>query len=156
VEVSADVSAKGRDVNRMTRWTLALALAAAAAAPLGCSKDEGKDGGKPGASAAGSRDAVLETWRKGGLAPSPFAAATVAFAKDCQSGNVNNVDVLLCELPSEAEAKTAEEQGLAWIGEATGISRAAGKLLIVAADRRKADPSGKTLNQLTKLLAPAK
>jgi hypothetical protein len=134
------------------RWTLVIMLAAAAAAPLGCSKDEGKDGGKPGAPTAGSRDGVLEAWRKGGLAPSPFAAATVAFAKDCQGGTVSNVDVLICEFPSEAEAKTAEDQGLAWVGETTGISRAAGKLLIAAADRRKADPSGKTLNQLTKLL----
>lgn len=132
------------------RWTLVIAIAVAAAAPLGCSKDSGK----AGAPTAGSRDVVLEAWRKGGLAPSAFTAATVAFAKDCQSGTVNNVDVLLCELPSEDEAKAAEEQGLAWIGDATGISRAAGKQLIVAADRRKADPSGKTLNQLTKLLTP--
>jgi len=140
------------------RWTLVmvLAAAAAAAAPLGCGKEEGKDGGKPGAPSAGSRDVVLEAWRKGGLAPSPFAATTVAFAKDCQGGTVNNVDVLICELPSEAEAKAAEDPGLAWVGDATGISRAAGKLLIAAADRRKADPSGKTLNQLTKLLAPSK
>lgn len=129
---------------------LAAALAAAAA---GCSKDEGK-GGPANAPSASSRDGVLETWRKGGLAPSAFTAATVAFAKDCQSGTVNGIDVLVCELPSEAEAKAAEEPGLAWVGEATGIARAAGKLLIAAADRRKADPSGRTLNQLTKLLTP--
>lgn len=126
------------------RWILLIAIASA----IGCSKDEGK----PSAPTASSRDAVLESWRKGGLAPSAFTAATVAFGKDCQSGTVNKVDVLLCEYPSDAEAKAAEEPGYAWVGDATGISRAAGKVLIAAADRRKADPGGKTINQLTKLL----
>lgn len=133
---------------------IALAAAALAAATAGCSKDEGKGGAPANAPSASSRDGVLETWRKGGLAPSAFTAATVAFAKDCQSGTVNGIDVLVCELPSEAEAKAAEEPGLQWVGETTGIARAAGKLLIAAADRRKADPSGRTLNQLTKLLTP--
>jgi len=126
------------------RWLLVIA------ALVGCSKDEGK----PGAPTAGARDEVIEAWKQGGLAPSAFAAATVPVGKDCKSGTVNNVDVLLCEFPSETEAKAAEDQGLAWVGETTGISRAAGKILIVAADRRKADPSGKTINQLTKLLIP--
>lgn len=128
----------------MKRWIFVIAAAA------GCSKEEGK----PGAPAASSRDGVLEAWKQGGLAPSAFAAATVAVGKDCRSGTVNGVDVLLCEFPSDAEAKAAEEPGLAWVGDATGISRAAGKVLIAAADRRKADPSGKTINQLTKLLVP--
>ena len=135
----------------MTRWILGIAVVLG----CGCSKDEGT-GGKPGgaAPAASSRGAVFEAWKKGGLTVSPFAAATVAFGKDCQSGAVNSVDVVLCEFPSDAEAKAAEEPGLAWVGEATGISRAAGKVLVAAADRRKADPSGRTINQLTKLLAP--
>ncbi|MBA3821230.1 MAG: hypothetical protein H0X17_20265, partial [Deltaproteobacteria bacterium] len=49
------------------------------------------------------------------------------------------------------ESKTAEAPGLAWVGEATGMSQAAGKVLVVAADRRKADPSGRTINQVMKL-----
>lgn len=130
------------------RWLLATSLLIALAA--GCGKDEGKN--TPQAS---SRDAVLEAWRKGGLAPSAFTAAKLDFAKDCQSGTVNGVDVILCEFPSDAEAKAAEDQGLAWVGETTGIARAAGKILIAAADRRKSDPSGRTLNQLTKLLTPS-
>jgi hypothetical protein len=127
-----------------------LVIALAVALFAGCGKEGGKN--TPQAS---SRDAVLESWRKGGLAPSAFTAAKVDFAKDCQSGTVNGVDVLLCEFPSDAEARTAEDQGLAWVGETTGIARAAGKILIAAADRRKADPSGRTLNQLTKLLTPS-
>jgi hypothetical protein len=128
----------------MKRWILVIV------AVIGCSKEEGK----PGAPSASSRDAVVEAWKKGGLEPSAFTAATVAIGKDCQSGTVNGVDVLLCEYPSDDEAKAAEEKGYVWVGETTGISRAAGKVLVVAADRKKADPSGKTLNQLTKLLTP--
>ena len=126
------------------RWLLVIALL------LGCSKEESK----PGGPTASARNDVLEAWKKGGLAPSAFTAATAAFGKDCQSGTINGVDVLVCEYSSDADAKAAEEQGLAWVGEVTGISRAAGKVLIVAADRKKADPSGRTLNQLTKLLTP--
>jgi hypothetical protein len=137
---------------RMQRRILGLTAAMIASLVAGgCSKEEGK----PNTPTASSRDGVVETWKKGGLAPSPLGAATVAFGKDCQSGKVNGIDVLLCEYPSEADAKAAEEQGLAWVGDTTGISRAAGKVLIVAADRSKADPSGRTLNQLTKLLTPA-
>lgn len=131
----------------VTRWLLVIAAAA------GCSKEEGAPG-KPGAPSASSRDGVIEAWKQGGLVPSPFTPATVALGKDCQSGTVNGVDVMLCEFPSAEEAKAAEEPGLAWVGQATGISRAAGQVLIAAADRRKADPSGRTINQLTKLLLP--
>lgn len=123
----------------------------ASLAAAGCSKEEGK----PNTPTASSRAGVVEAWKKGGLAPSPLGAATVAFGKDCQSGKVNGVDVLLCEYPSEADAKAAEDQGYTWVGDTTGISRAAGKVLIVAADRSKADQGGRTLNQLTKLLTPA-
>lgn len=137
----------------MQRWSLGLAAAmiASLAAAAGCSKEEGK----PNTPTASSRDGVLEMWKKGGLAPSPLSATTVAFGKDCQSGKVNGVDVLLCEYPSEADAKAAEDQGYTWVGDTTGISRVAGKVLIVAADRSKADQNGRTLNQLTKLLTPA-
>lgn len=137
----------------MQRWSfgLAAAMIASLAVAAGCSKEEGK----PNTPTASSRDGVLEMWKKGGLAPSPLSATTVAFGKDCQSGKVNGVDVLLCEYPSEADAKAAEDQGLTWVGDTTGISRAAGKVLIVAADRSKADQNGRTLNQLTKLLTPA-
>jgi hypothetical protein len=67
---------------------------------------------------------------------------------------VNKVDVLLCTFASEKEAKEAEEKGLQWVGDTTGASQAQGEMLIVAADRKKADPSGKTINQL--LTLPAK
>jgi hypothetical protein len=125
------------------RTSLLLVLALAAA--VGCSKD------KKGPS---SKDGVIEAWKKGGLEPSAFVDAKTDIGKSCSSGTVNKVDVLLCTFSSEKEAKEAEDKGLQWVGDNTGASQAQGEILIVAADRKKADPSGKTINQL--LTLPAK
>jgi hypothetical protein len=124
----------------MRGFMLMLALAA-------CSKGGGD---KP----AGPRDAVIAAWKADKLTPSAMAPATVAFGKDCQSGTIENLDVLVCSFASPAEAKAAEEQGLAWIGSVTGASQAHGAALIVVADRKKADPNGKIINQIVTL--PAK
>ena len=101
--------------------------------------------------ASDSREAVLDAWKKGGLTPSPFTPATVAVGKDCRSGTVGALDVLLCVFPSKAEAKQAEPAGLGWVGDVTGAAQAAGPVLVVVADRRKGDPSGRTINQMMKL-----
>lgn len=106
---------------------------------------------KSAGSAAGARDTVLDAWKTAKLTPSAMTPATVAFAKDCQSGTVEGIDVLLCSFASGAEAKAAEDQALAWIGQATGASQAHGAALVVLADRRKTDPSGRTINRLMKL-----
>jgi hypothetical protein len=119
-----------------------------------CGKSDSSANAAPfgeGASAAGPRDAVIDAWKKGGLTPSPLTPATVAVGKDCQSGTVGAVDVLLCAFPTPAEAKAAEDAGLGWVGDATGASQAYGAVLVVMADRRKADPSGRTINQMMKL-----
>lgn len=101
--------------------------------------------------AGGPRESVLEAWKQGGLTPSALTPATVPVGKDCQSGTVGAIDVLVCVYPSEADAKAAEEAGLAWVGDTTGAAQAKGSVLIAAADRRKSDPSGRTINQLMKL-----
>jgi hypothetical protein len=101
-----------------------------------------------------SRDGVIDAWKKGGLQPSAFTAAKVDVGKDCSSGTVNKLDVLVCVYPSEKDAKAAEDAGLKWVGDTTGASRAQGETLIVVADRHKADPSGRTINQIVTL--PAK
>jgi hypothetical protein len=114
---------------------------------VGCKKAE-EASGKTGSDA---RDAVIDAWKKGGLTVSPMTPSTVAFAKDCQSGTVGAVDVLVCVFPSAADAKAAEDAGLAWVGDTTGASQAHGAALIAVADRRKSDPSGRTINQMMKL-----
>lgn len=100
---------------------------------------------------AAARDAVIAAWKEGGLSPSPLTAATVPVGKDCQSGTVGAIDVLVCVYPTEAEAKAAEDAGLAWVGDTTGAAQARRTVLVAAADRRKSDPSGRTINQLMKL-----
>lgn len=127
----------------MTRLVLFLALVAS------CSKDDGT--GRGAAKGELSRDRVVEAWKKGGLTPSPFTAATVPVGKDCTSGTVNGVDVLVCQFATPDEAKAAEPKGLEWVGEATGMAQAAGKVLVAASDRRKSDPSGRTIDALMKL-----
>jgi len=120
-------------------------LALVAIAVAGCSKASDP------AKAKGPRDAVLDAWKAEKLVPAGLAPATVAFAKDCQAGTVENVDVLVCAFATPAEAKAAEEPALGWVGTVTGASQAHGSALIVLADRKKADPSGRTINKLLKL-----
>ena len=112
---------------------------------VACGKDDATNVGEL------SRDKVVGAWKKGGLLPSPMSPATVDVGKDCQSGTVNGVDVLVCQYPTVDEAKAAEPKGLAWVGSVTGMSQATGKVLVAAADRRKADPDGRTINQIMKL-----
>ena len=123
--------------------TLSIVLVIAAAAA--CSKSS---------KGPTSRDGVIAAWKKGGLEPSAFTPSKADVGKDCAAGTVNKVDVLVCTFANEKEAKAAEDKGLQWVGDNTGASQALGEMLIVAADRRKADPSGRTINQL--LTLPAK
>lgn len=111
---------------------------AAAAAPA-AAPDDAKD-----------RQVVLAAWKKAGLEPSAMTPAQVAFGSDCKSGTVSGVDVLVCVYPSPDQARAAEQAGYGWVGEATGISLARGSVLVAAADRRKTDPSGRTINQLAR------
>lgn len=116
---------------------------------VACSKDDGT--GRGAAAEELSRDRLVDAWKKGGLLPSAFTAATVPAGTDCSSGTVNGVDVLVCQYKTPDEAKAAEPRGLDWVGESTGMSQAVGKVLVAASDRRKADPSGRTINALMKL-----
>jgi len=104
---------------------------------------------EPPAGASG-RDSIVEGWKEKGLKPSAMTKAEVSVGKDCQTGTVDGIDVLLCVFPTEAEAKAAEDAGLAWVGDTTGASQAKGSILVVIADRKKADPSGRAINKMMK------
>src|SRR4051794_3219141 len=108
----------------MQRWILIAIVCA-------CACGKGKGG------AAGGGDNLIEAWKKAGLTPSAFSAATTNVGKDCQSGTVNGVDVLVCNFASSDEAKAAQDAGLQWVGDTTGAAQAKGSLLIAVADRRK-------------------
>jgi hypothetical protein len=112
----------------------------------------GAGGSAAAAPAKGPREALLDAWRAGGLTPSAFTpSAPSPMGKDCTAGTVNGVEVKLCLFGAPAEAKAAEDPALGWVGQATGAAQAHGVVLIAVADRHKADPTGRTINQLFKL-----
>ncbi|HEY1816640.1 MAG TPA: hypothetical protein VGG74_30040 [Kofleriaceae bacterium] len=106
--------------------------------------------GKASPPAPTSRDALIAAWKQAGLTVSSFAATQSAIGKDCQAGTVNKLDVLVCSYASPDDAKAAESGGLQWVGDTTGAAQAHGAILIAVADRHKADPNGKTINQILK------
>jgi hypothetical protein len=94
---------------------------------------------------------AVTSWRDQGLEASTFSeVGTSELGQKCRVGVVAGLDVTVCEFGDAAQAKTAEEKGLTIVGEATGAAISHGNLLLVVADRRKADPDGKKLNQVTK------
>jgi hypothetical protein len=97
------------------------------------------------------RDKVIEAWQQANLSPSAFVAAPSTVGSDCAAGMVGSLDVMLCNFPSAAAAQAAEEPGRGWVGMTTGTAVAKGNVLVAIADRKKADPSGKLINQLMKL-----
>ncbi len=104
-----------------------------------------------GKGGAKSPDAVIDAWKKGGLDVSEFKSTNSTVGKDCTTGTVSKIDVLICHFDTPDAAKAAQDLGLQWVGDTTGMSQANGSLVIAAADRRKTDPSGKTINQIFKL-----
>ena len=131
----------------LARARLAVVALAALAALAACDKDSGKGAG---AGAPPSDDALVAAWRKAGLEVSalttvdggPYSAAT------CRGGTVSGVDVVLCRYDSGEDARAAEELGLTAVGGATGAALAHGDRLLVVADRRKQDPSGRTIDAI--------
>jgi hypothetical protein len=99
-----------------------------------------------------SADAVVAAWKAAKLDvsaltevdPKPYSAT------GCRGGTVSGVDVVLCSYGSGEDAQAAEELGLAQIGSATGAALVRGTRLLVVADRRKVDPSGRTIDAITK------
>jgi hypothetical protein len=127
------------------RIVLSIALAAACAALAACDK------GGAGGAAAGGANAVVDAWKQAGLTVSAMTAdQSGAIGKDCTAGTVSGVDVVLCKFATTDEAKAAEAKGYEWVGATTGTALAHANMLVVVADRRKADPTGRTINTITK------
>ena len=140
---------------RAITWIAALALVA------GCTKEDkggaGSGTAKTGEATSdedkGARADLVATWKKEGMAPSELKAAEVSFGKNCKTGTVNDLEVLICEYADAKAAKAAEDAGNAWIGENMfgGSSQARGTMLVVVADRKKVDKNGKTTQKLMSL-----
>ncbi len=117
-------------------------LVAALAAAVACDDDQG----------GGSAGDVIEAWKSAGLQPTAFETADGQKygGGKCRAGNIGGLDTTLCEYADDTAAKAAEGAGRAAIGENTGVSLAAGKVLLVVADRKNADPNGRRINQIAK------
>ena len=102
-------------------------------------------------SAPSDRDGVTAAWTKAGLTVSAMSAAAPIAGGDCRAGTVSGVDVTLCSFKDDKAAAAAQDAGLAAIGTVTGAAIAHGSMLVVVADPRKADPSGRTIDQVTKI-----
>lgn len=125
-----------------------LVLALAAALAVGCGKAEP---GKAAAQKDAPASALTEAWTKAGLTVSAFTEDKSGKIGDsCKSATISGVDIVICTFAAEADAKAAEAKGLEWVGAATGTALVRGKDLLTVVDRRNADPSGRTINAITK------
>jgi hypothetical protein len=108
-------------------------------------------GGDNRGTAASGRDGVVAGWTKAGLTVSAMTPdKSGAIGPDCTTGTVSGVDVALCVFAKPEDAKAAEAKGLTWVGPTTGVSLAHANLVLAVADRRAADPSGRTINTIAK------
>lgn len=110
--------------------------------------------GKGGDPAGRGVQALVDDWGRAGLASSGFQPLEkAALGGKCQAGLVADLEVTVCEYSDAAAARGAEPAGLTLVGEATGLSLAAGTRLLVVADRKNADPGGRKTNQIAGIFA---
>jgi len=146
---------------RLPLLVLGLCLAAAV---TGCGKKDaaGTPGAATGPAAAGPAAATP------GTAGTPFPAPIVSRLKDegftvgafattapeaygarrCVRGEVDQLDVLLCEYPSPAAAAAGKQLATFAAGAVSGASRQADAVMVTVADRKQVDLSGKRINRL--------
>ena len=109
---------------------------------------------KKGPGEAPNTVADLENgWKAAGLSPGGFAPVDGQALGNgqCQSGAVNGLDVTVCGYPSPEAATAARASGLAAVGSATGAAVVEGTRMMVVADRKKADASGRSIDKLIKV-----
>ena len=92
---------------------------------------------------------IAKIWSEKGHASTGFTdVGEKVKGGKCSAGTVAGMATTLCEFGSAEEATKAQEQGWELLGGAVGSSIAAGKVLLVIADAKKEDPSGRRLNEL--------
>lgn len=134
------------------RQRIVLSLVAALVLVLAaCSEDKAQAAGK---GPAPDDDALIAAWKKAGLEVSPFTNADAApySAQTCRAGTVGGVDVTICSYDTGEDAAAAEDPALALLekgGATTASALVRGKKLLVVVDKRKADPSGRSINAIT-------
>ncbi len=119
-------------------------LAALALAATACGGTEAKPASTDDGLIAAWQAAKLEVSALTEIEPKPYGATA------CRGGTVSGVDVVVCSYGSGEDAQAAQDLGLAAIGDATGAALAKGARLLVVVDRRKADPTGRTIDAITR------
>jgi hypothetical protein len=120
---------------------LAIPLALALLWPLAACEEE------PDAASS----VVINSWLQQGLGPADFQKLDgKALGKDamCKQSKLKGLETTLCQYPDPAAASAARPAGLAHVGEVTGVALPVGNLLLIVADRDKADPSGRAINEI--------
>ncbi|AKF85399.1 hypothetical protein MFUL124B02_11770 [Myxococcus fulvus 124B02] len=96
-------------------------------------------------------DDVVAAWKAAGESPSAFADVGEKLpGGKCQAGKVSGLDATLCVFEDAQRAQQAEEAGWKLVGDSVGAAAVSGKMLLVVADPKKEDPSGRRLNALVK------
>jgi hypothetical protein len=103
-------------------------------------------------------DEVLAAWRTAGLETDGFVPmdpppASAAF---CEHGLVHGVDTTVCEYASEDNINRGMQQVKAdWqrMDPHTGVVLRTKRTTMVAGDRERREPSGKTISQMTKVFS---
>jgi hypothetical protein len=103
-------------------------------------------------------DEVLNAWRNAGLSPESFAPVQPApnGAAYCEHGLVRGVDTTLCEYANDDALKRGTQQvreGWARADVHTGVVLSAKRTTMVAIDRERREPSGKTIGQMAKVFS---
>jgi hypothetical protein len=96
---------------------------------------------------------VLLAWLYAGLEPEGFVPVTPApnSATYCEHGKVRGVDTLVCEYATGAELDRGMKQvkeGWARVDAHTGVILNTKRTTMVAVDRERREPSGKTISQM--------
>ena len=102
-------------------------------------------------------DEVLNAWRNAGLAPDGFAAAPPPApntATYCEHGKVRGVATTVCEYESDqALDRGVAQVRVEWqrLDVHTGVVLRTKRTTMVAVDRARREPSGKTISEMAKI-----
>ena len=101
-------------------------------------------------------DEVLGAWRNAGLAPEAFVSVQPVphGAAYCEHGTVRGVDTTVCEYASDdalVRGTQLVKQEWARVDAHTGVVLRAKRTSMVAVDRERREPNGKTISQMAKV-----
>ncbi len=100
------------------------------------------------ACSSGGED-VIAAWKKAGHTPGEFKDVGEKLpGGKCVAGRVAGLDATVCDFSDAEQARKAEDAGWELVGSAVGSSIVSGKVLLVVADSRKEDPSGRRINDV--------